>query len=142
MAGLVPDVVPATSDRQERLTGILLMCLAIVCFTLLDTTAKWLGGRLDTIQVVWTRFAGHFLLSLLFVRPWSRARALRTRRHRFLERCWSLALRDSHTPNLSWKPGVRSRSCLLTRARWLPIRRSHPRFRSIMNDDEESIALR
>src|SRR4029079_1057067 len=30
----------------------------------------------------------------------------------------------------------------LTRALWLPIRRSHPRFRSIANDDEESIALR
>lgn len=31
---------------------------------------------------------------------------------------------------------------LPTRAGWLPIRRSHPRFRSIANDDEESIALR
>lgn len=79
MAGPVPDRRPVAPERGARLTGIALICLAIVCFTLLDTTAKWLGARLDTIQVVWMRFAGHFVLSLLVVRPWNGPRLLQTR---------------------------------------------------------------
>lgn len=62
------------------MTGIGLVCAALFCFALLDTTAKWLGGRMDLIQVIWARFAGHFLLSFLFVNPWTVPGLLRTRR--------------------------------------------------------------
>lgn len=78
-AGL-SHTLPSATDPRARLTGIGLICLALFCFTLLDTTAKWLGGRMDMIQVIWARFAGHFLLSFLFVNPWTVPGLLRTRR--------------------------------------------------------------
>lgn len=75
-----PHTLPSTTDRRARLAGIGLICAALFCFTLLDTTAKWLGGRMDMIQVVWARFAGHFLLSFLFVNPWTVPGLVRSRR--------------------------------------------------------------
>ncbi len=75
-----PRTTPSTPDRRARLTGIGLMCVALICFALLDTTAKWLNGRMDTIQVIWARFTGHFLLSFLVVNPWTSPGLLRTRR--------------------------------------------------------------
>jgi drug/metabolite transporter (DMT)-like permease len=71
--------IPAAA-RRSRLTGIGLMCAAVVCFALLDTTAKWLSGRMDTIQVIGTRFAVHSLLSFLVLNPWTVPGLLRTRR--------------------------------------------------------------
>jgi drug/metabolite transporter (DMT)-like permease len=41
------------------------MALAILCFTCIDTSAKWLiGAGLPALQVVFIRYAGHFLLAL------------------------------------------------------------------------------
>lgn len=74
------QTLPATTDRRARLTGIGLICAALFCFTFLDTTAKWLGGSLDIIQVIWARFAGHFLLSFVFVNPWTVPGLLRSQR--------------------------------------------------------------
>lgn len=79
---VLTHTLPLATDRRARLTGIGLICLALFSFTLLDTTAKWLSGRMDTIQVIWVRFAGHFLLSFLFVNPWTVPGLLRTRRLR------------------------------------------------------------
>ena len=39
--------------RRDRLLGIGLMCGALLCFSCLDTTAKYLGRELPTLQVVW-----------------------------------------------------------------------------------------
>lgn len=75
-----PRNLALLTDRRARLTGVGLICGAVFCFTLLDTTAKWLGGRMDIAQVIWARFTGHFLLSLLFVNPWTVPGLLRTRR--------------------------------------------------------------
>jgi drug/metabolite transporter (DMT)-like permease len=72
--------IPLATDRRARLTGIGLICVALVCFAALDTTAKWLGGRMNLVQVIWARFAGHFLLSFLVVNPWTVPGLLRTRR--------------------------------------------------------------
>jgi drug/metabolite transporter (DMT)-like permease len=72
--------LPSTTDRPARLKGIGLICVALFCFALLDTTAKWLSGRMDTIQVIWARFAVHFVLSFLFVNPWTVTGLVRTRR--------------------------------------------------------------
>jgi drug/metabolite transporter (DMT)-like permease len=77
-----PQVLPSTTDRRARLTGIGLISLAIVCFTALDTTVKWLSADLGTVQIVWARFTGHFLLSFLVVNPWTVPGLLRTRRLR------------------------------------------------------------
>ena len=75
-------ILPSTTDRRARLTGIGLICLALVCFTCLDTTVKWLSADLSTVQIVWARFTGHFLLSFLVVNPWTAPGLLRTRRPR------------------------------------------------------------
>lgn len=54
---------------QQRLTGIALMCGAVACFACLDATAKFLNQHMDTLQVVWARYTGAFVLALLFTGP-------------------------------------------------------------------------
>ncbi len=66
--------------RRQRMTGIGLMCAAVVSFAFLDAIAKYLGGYMDTLQVVWARYVGGFLLTLLISNPISRPGLLRTRR--------------------------------------------------------------
>ncbi|MGZ5852339.1 MAG: hypothetical protein ACXWJH_07200, partial [Hyphomicrobium sp.] len=48
----------------DRLKAIGLMCLAIVFFSGLDTSAKYLSthAHLPVVQIVWVRFLGQFLL--------------------------------------------------------------------------------
>lgn len=55
------------AQSRERLVAIALMCLALLFFSGLDASAKWLGGRVDTIQVVFARYLGAVLLVGLFV---------------------------------------------------------------------------
>jgi drug/metabolite transporter (DMT)-like permease len=68
------------NDVRARLVGIGLFCAACFCFALLDTSGKWLNGHLPVLEVVWARYACHFLLSLLFVNPWTTPGLLSTRR--------------------------------------------------------------
>lgn len=63
--------LPAPGDARARVAGILFMCAALFCFALLDTTAKWLNNHLPVMQVVWARYASHFLLGFLVVNPWT-----------------------------------------------------------------------
>ena len=67
-------------DVRARLAGIGLFCAACFCFAILDTTGKWLGNHLPILEVVWARYAFHFMLSLLFVNPWTTPGLLATRR--------------------------------------------------------------
>jgi drug/metabolite transporter (DMT)-like permease len=73
-------ILPATTGPRARLIGIGLMCAAVFCFTLLDTTAKTLIHYIDTLQVVWGRYTAHFVLSFLFVNPWTTPGLLKTKR--------------------------------------------------------------
>jgi drug/metabolite transporter (DMT)-like permease len=73
-------LLPAATGPRTRLIGIGLMCAAVFCFTLLDTTAKTLIPHMDTLQIVWGRYASHFLLSLLFINPWTTPGLLKTKR--------------------------------------------------------------
>jgi len=73
-------LLPAAIGARSRLVGIGLMCAAVFCFSLLDTTAKVLIHHMDTLQVIWGRYASHFLLSLLFVNPWTTPGLLKTKR--------------------------------------------------------------
>jgi drug/metabolite transporter (DMT)-like permease len=66
--------------RRQRLIGIALMCGAVASFSVLDATAKYLNGHMDTLQVVWARYVSGFLLTLLISNPLSRPGLLRTRR--------------------------------------------------------------
>ena len=70
----------ATAQRREsvipaadHMKAIGLMCLAVALFSALDTSAKYLvtQGKLPVVQIVWSRFAGQFLimLSLLSALP-------------------------------------------------------------------------
>jgi drug/metabolite transporter (DMT)-like permease len=65
------DQLPAANDPRARLIGIGLMCGALVLFACLDTIAKWLTGHLPTLEIVWARYASHFVLSLFVVNPWT-----------------------------------------------------------------------
>lgn len=75
-----PDALPPENDPRARLIGIGLMCLTLICFACLDTTAKWLTQHVDTLEVVWARYAGHFIFSLAFVNPRTMPGLLASRR--------------------------------------------------------------
>ena len=66
--------------RRNRLTGIALMCGALVCFSCLDATGKYLVEFMDSLQVVWARYTSAFLLALLLYNPLSHPGILRTTR--------------------------------------------------------------
>lgn len=57
--------------REERTAaGVLLMALAVVFFTCIDTSAKWLIlGGLPVLQVVFARYLGHFLYGVALYLP-------------------------------------------------------------------------
>ncbi len=68
--------------REEKDTaGLLLMMLAVTFFTCIDTSAKWLIlGGLPALQVVFTRYAVHFIAASLLYLPQEGAGALRSNR--------------------------------------------------------------
>lgn len=70
----------ARLQRRHRLTGIGLMCAAVVAFACLDAIAKYLNGYMDTLQVVWARYTGGFILAFLISNPLSRPGLMRTGR--------------------------------------------------------------
>jgi drug/metabolite transporter (DMT)-like permease len=70
----------ASQLRIQRLTGIALMCGAVACFALLDTTAKYLNLYMSTLQVVWARYTGAFLFPFIVSNPWTRPGLVRTSR--------------------------------------------------------------
>jgi drug/metabolite transporter (DMT)-like permease len=67
-------------DRRQRLTGIALMCGAVASFACLDAVAKYLGGTMDVLQVVWARYTSAFLLTLIISNPISRPSLIGTTR--------------------------------------------------------------
>src|SRR5258708_5402911 len=69
-----------SQERVSRLTGIALMCGAVACFALLDTTAKYLNLYMSTLQVVWARYTGAFLFPFIVSNPWTRPGLTRTKR--------------------------------------------------------------
>lgn len=76
MAGVAP--------REARTAaGVGLMALAVVFFTGIDTSAKWLMlAGLPPLQVVFVRYAGHFLTALAVFLPQEGAAAFRSARPR------------------------------------------------------------
>jgi len=72
-------VLHADSARN-RLTGIGLISLTYVCFTLLDGSAKWLVQSVPVLMVVWLRFLTQTLLASALLFP-LRGKALVRTRH-------------------------------------------------------------
>jgi len=75
-----PTNAPPEDLARTRLIAIGLMCSAVVCFAMLDASAKWLGGEMHTMQVVFARYGGSMILVLLLFNPWSRPGVLKTKR--------------------------------------------------------------
>jgi drug/metabolite transporter (DMT)-like permease len=71
---------PAPSERRQRLLGIGLMCAALLCFSCLDATAKWLNRSVDPMLTVWWRYAASVILVSFLINPWTEPGMLRTNR--------------------------------------------------------------
>jgi drug/metabolite transporter (DMT)-like permease len=76
----VSVLLTATDDQALRLRGILLMCLAGLCFSALDTCAKLLVADFAAMQVVFVRFLGHLAFTVASVGPRNLPRLWRTNR--------------------------------------------------------------
>jgi drug/metabolite transporter (DMT)-like permease len=70
----------AEQAQKDRLTGIALMCIAVVLFAFNDAVAKYLNGYMHTVQVVWARYMAAFLLALVMSNPMARPQIMRTSR--------------------------------------------------------------
>jgi drug/metabolite transporter (DMT)-like permease len=71
---------PAHELRRQRLTGIGMMCAAVLCFACLDAMAKYLGTHMDILQVVGVRYAAAFFIALAISNPITRPGLLQTGR--------------------------------------------------------------
>ncbi len=60
--------------------GIALMLAAVLMFALLDATSKHLAQTYSVPLLVWARYAGHFLLMMVFLAPSRRGRMIATKR--------------------------------------------------------------
>src|SRR3954471_10013633 len=70
----------ARVERRERLIGIGLMCAALMCFSSLDATAKWLNRSMDPLLTVWWRYTSSVVLVSLALNPLNHPRLLTTTR--------------------------------------------------------------
>src|SRR6185295_12166932 len=73
-------LTPQEQAQKDRLTGIALMCGAVLLFACSDASAKYLNGHMDTIQVVWARYMSAFVLALFMFNPVKRPQVMRTSR--------------------------------------------------------------
>jgi drug/metabolite transporter (DMT)-like permease len=64
---MVQEIAP----RENRVAlGVATMALGVIFFTMIDTSAKWLiQSGLPVLQVVFVRYAVHFILSLVMFLP-------------------------------------------------------------------------
>ncbi|MDP8917774.1 MAG: DMT family transporter [Pseudomonadota bacterium] len=81
MADTISSPLPTqVTHRRSRLIGIALMCAALICFSCLDATAKWVNRSVDPMVTVWARYVSAALLTLIVINPRTKPGALRTRR--------------------------------------------------------------
>lgn len=73
-------VARPVDDSRHRLAGIGLMCLALICFTGIDTSAKWLGHTLPPLEVAFFRYLVAAVIAALVFWPTRVPNAWRTRR--------------------------------------------------------------
>jgi drug/metabolite transporter (DMT)-like permease len=69
-------------EQRQHLIAIGLMCAALASFACLDTMAKYLNGYMDTLQVVWARYLGAFVVAVAISNPFTRPGLMRTGRPR------------------------------------------------------------
>ena len=66
-------------SARNRLTGIGLVSLCYLLFTLLDGSAKWLVASMPVVMVVWLRFVMHALIAGAVLLPLRGTALIRTR---------------------------------------------------------------
>lgn len=64
-----PVPVLKTDSARSRRIGIGLTVLGTVCFSVIDSSGKWLVQHLPVAEVVWLRFATHVLWMVLLLAP-------------------------------------------------------------------------
>jgi drug/metabolite transporter (DMT)-like permease len=64
-----PQAKISQPPRDNRLRGIAIMCVAVCCFTCIDTIGKYLGQFIPTSEVVWGRFFFAFMAVCLLPIP-------------------------------------------------------------------------
>lgn len=76
------QVVPQRPLTETRLKAIALICVALVVFSALDTSAKYLTTilRIPILQVMWMRFAANAALTFIVLRPKAFFTAARTQK--------------------------------------------------------------
>ncbi len=72
-----PEII---NSSRDRLIGIGLMCGALLCFSCLDASAKWLTRELSPIQVTWARYASSALFVCILINPVTVPGVMRTKR--------------------------------------------------------------
>lgn len=79
-----PQAQPASRtaerERSRRLAGMGLMVAALVCFTAIDTSAKWLGRSLPPLEITFFRYVVAFALAAIVFNPVTARHAWTTRR--------------------------------------------------------------
>jgi len=68
------------ADRAARLTGIGLMCMALMCFACLDAIAKWLSPQIGPIPTTWARYISSVALVMIVLNPRTQPGIFRSRK--------------------------------------------------------------
>ena len=67
--------------QEKSMSGIILMCAAVFCFTLIDSSAKWLAAvGFLSLQVTFVRYLGHFCSSLIIFWPREKSEIFNSKR--------------------------------------------------------------
>lgn len=56
------------------------MCAALICFSCLDSTVKWVNRSVDPMVTVWARYMSAVVLTSFLINPWTRPGFARSRR--------------------------------------------------------------
>lgn len=72
--------MPSAAQRRDRAVAIALMAVTLLCFTALDSSAKFLSRDLPALQIVWARYIGAAMVAAVATRVVARPRLLRSRR--------------------------------------------------------------
>lgn len=75
-----PSPAVKADTSRNRFVGIALMCGAVLCFSFLDGTAKWLNQSIPSLQTVWARYAANVLIVCAILNPVTSPRAYKTSR--------------------------------------------------------------
>ncbi len=76
-----PGTRPAFgAGPQDTLRGIMLMCSALLCFSMLDATGKWLSPQIGALEVTWVRYTLSVVFVSLVLNPWTVPGLLRTKK--------------------------------------------------------------